>query len=58
MIQTALIRLNQPVSYSSSVQLNIYTAFRPWANTADLESIPGPIQKQPVNNTIIQTITK
>jgi len=25
------------------------------ANTADRESIPGPIQKQPVNNTIIQT---
>jgi hypothetical protein len=28
------------------------------ANTADLESIPGPIQKQPVNNTIIFTDTK
>ena len=34
MIKTALIRLNQPVSYSSSAQLNIYTAFRPRANTA------------------------
>ena len=34
MIKTALIRLNQPVSYSSSAQLNIYTTFRPRTNTA------------------------
>ena len=34
MIKTALIRVNQPVAYSSSAQLNIYTAFRPRANTA------------------------
>jgi hypothetical protein len=42
MIKTALIRLNQPVSYSSSAQLNIYIAFRPWANTALVSIGPGP----------------
>jgi hypothetical protein len=26
------------------------------ANTANLESIPGPIQKQPVSNTLLQTV--
>ena len=26
------------------------------ANTAYLESIPGPIQKQPVSNTLLQTV--
>ena len=29
-------------------------AIGPRANTADLESIPGPIQKQPVLNTFIK----
>jgi hypothetical protein len=42
MIKTALIRLNQPVSYSSSAQLNIYTAFRPRANTALIRIGLGP----------------
>jgi hypothetical protein len=42
MIKTALIRLNQPVSYSSSAQLNIYTAFRPRTNTALVRIGPGP----------------
>ena len=42
MIKTALIRLNQPVSYSSSAQLNIYTAFRPRANTALVRIGQGP----------------
>ena len=42
MIKTALIRLNQPVSYSSSAQLNICTAFRPRANTTLVRIGPGP----------------
>jgi len=42
MIKTALIRLNQSVSYSSSAQLNIYTAFRPRANTALVRIGPDP----------------
>jgi hypothetical protein len=42
MIKTALIRLIQPVSYSSSAQLNIYTAFRPLANKALVRIGPGP----------------
>jgi hypothetical protein len=42
MIKTALIRLNQSVSYSRSAQLNIYTAFRPRANTDLVRIGPGP----------------
>jgi hypothetical protein len=41
MINTALIRLSQPVSYSSSAQLKINTAFRPRANTALVRIGPG-----------------
>ena len=41
MIKTALIRLIQPVSYSSSPQLNIYTAYRPLANKALVRIDPG-----------------
>ena len=41
MTKTALIRLNHPVSYSSSAQLNIYSVFRPRANTAVIRIGPG-----------------
>ena len=41
MTKTALIRLNHPVSYSSSAQLNIYSVFRARANTALVRIGPG-----------------
>jgi hypothetical protein len=41
------------VSHNGSRKVVLAQRQHRGSNTADLESIPGPIQKQPVNNTII-----
>jgi hypothetical protein len=43
--------LIRPYQYIHTALL-IYP-YGPGANTANLESIPGPIQKQPVSNTML-----